>query len=142
MFGCRRKFYNILGVSKNANLNQIKKAYRKLAKELHPGKNADDPNAASKFADLSAAYEVLSNKEKREKYDKCGEECLKKDVMVNGGMDPFSSFFGDFGFHFGNSGSRHETRRGANIVMDLYVSLEELYNGNFVEVKYYDIKFY
>lgn len=130
-----RNFYNILGVSRNANINQIKKAYRKLAKELHPDKNADDPNAASKFADLSAAYEVLSNKEKREKYDKCGEECLKKDGMMDSGMDPFASFFGDFGFHFGNGGdSRHETRKGANIIMDLYVSLEELYNGNFVEI--------
>lgn len=129
-----RNFYNILGVSKNANLNQIKKAYRKLAKELHPDKNTDDPNAASKFSDLSAAYEVLSNKEKREKYDKCGEECLKKDGMMDGGMDPFASFFGDFGFHFGGGSPRHETRKGANIVMELYVSLEELYNGNFVEI--------
>lgn len=53
---------------------------------------------------------------------------------MDSGMDPFASFFGDFGFHFGNSDNRHEVRRGANIVMDLYVSLEELYNGNFVEV--------
>ena len=79
-------------------MNQIKKAYRRLAKELHPDKNKDDPDAATKFSDLSAAYEVLSNAEKREKYNKCGEECLKKDGMMDmNGMDPFASFFVDFG---------------------------------------------
>ena len=55
---CGRDFYKILGVPRNANLNQIKKAYRKLAKELHPDRNQDDPIAQEKFQDLSAAYEV------------------------------------------------------------------------------------
>jgi DnaJ family protein B protein 11 len=54
-----KNFYKILGVSKSANLNQIKKAYRKLAKEYHPDKNKDDPNAQEKFQDLGAAYEVI-----------------------------------------------------------------------------------
>ena len=54
----RRDFYKILGVTKSANTNQIKKAYRKLAKELHPDKNRDDPDADAKFKDLGAAYEV------------------------------------------------------------------------------------
>ncbi|KAL1124313.1 hypothetical protein AAG570_002081, partial [Ranatra chinensis] len=132
----RRNFYQILGVKKDATLNQIKKAYRRLAKELHPDKNKDDPDASTKFSDLSAAYEVLSNPEKREKYNKCGEECLKKDGMMDmGGIDPFATFFGDFGFHFGGEGNgRHETPKGATIVMDLWVSLEELYSGNFVEI--------
>lgn len=53
-----RDFYKILGVAKNANTNQIKKAYRKLAKELHPDRNQDDPVAQEKFQDLGAAYEV------------------------------------------------------------------------------------
>jgi DnaJ homolog subfamily B member 11 len=53
-----RDFYKILNVKKSANLNEIKKAYRKLAKELHPDKNKDDPNASEKFSDLSSAYEV------------------------------------------------------------------------------------
>lgn len=130
----RRDFYAILGVARNANTNHIKKAYRRLAKELHPDKNKDDPDAASKFQDLGAAYEILSDPEKRKKYDRCGEECVKKDGMMDG-MDPFANFFGDFGFHFGDSDERHETPKGANIVMDLYVTLEELYVGNFVEVK-------
>lgn len=123
-----------MGVPRNANTNQIKKAYRTLAKELHPDKNQDDPDASRKFQDLGAAYEVLSDPEKRETYDRCGEDCLKKDGMMNGG-DPFASFFGDFGFNFGgSSNSQQETPRGADIVMDLYVTLEELYTGNFVEV--------
>ena len=54
----RRDFYQILGVPKDANLNQVKKAYRKLAKEMHPDRNKDDPKAQEKFQDLAAAYEV------------------------------------------------------------------------------------
>nr|CAG4638522.1 EOG090X07WF [Cyclestheria hislopi] len=130
-----RDFYNILGVSRTASTNQIKKAYRKLAKELHPDKNKDDPNADEKFQDLGAAYETLSDPDKRELYDRCGEECVKKEGANGGGMDPFASFFGDFGFHFsnGNQGQR-DIPKGADIVMDLYVTLEELYSGNFVEI--------
>ena len=56
---CRRDFYKILGVSKSASVKDIKKAYRKLALQLHPDRNQDDPNAQDKFADLGAAYEVL-----------------------------------------------------------------------------------
>lgn len=136
-YACRRDFYKILGVDRRASLNQIKKAYRKLAKELHPDKNKDDPDAASKFSDINAAYEVLSDSDKREKYNQCGEDCLKKDGMMDS-SDPFASFFGDFGgfgFSFGGSdNSHHETPKGATIVMPLQVTLEELYNGNFVEV--------
>ncbi|PSN36207.1 DnaJ shv [Blattella germanica] len=115
-----RDFYSILGVPRNANTNQIKKAYRTLAKELHPDKNQDDPDASRKFQDLGAAYEVLSDPDKRETYDRCGEDCLKKDGMMNG-ADPFASFFGDFGFNFGGSSNgQQETPRGADIVMDLF----------------------
>ncbi|XP_046386978.1 dnaJ homolog shv [Ischnura elegans] len=130
-----RDYYSILGVPKNANTNQIKKAYRRLAKELHPDKNKDDPTAEQKFHDLGAAYEALSDPEKRATYDRCGEECLKREGG-GGGADPFASFFGDFGFHFGGGGGggEQETPRGANIVMDLFVTLEELYSGNFVEI--------
>lgn len=129
-----RDFYKILGISKSASLHDIKKAYRKLAKELHPDKNKDDPNASQKFHDIGAAYEVLSDEEKRKKYDRCGEDCLQKDGMMDGGMDPFASFFGDFGFHFGGNSQKHETPRGADLVMDVFVTLEDLYTGTFIEI--------
>ena len=86
-----------MGVSRNANTNQIKKAYRKLAKEHHPDRNPDDPNANEKFQDLGAAYEALSDADKRKLYDRGGEEALQKEGGGGGG-DPFASFFGgDFG---------------------------------------------
>jgi DnaJ family protein B protein 11 len=129
-----RDFYKILGISKSASLHDVKKAYRKLAKELHPDKNQDDPNESQKFHDLGAAYEILSDEEKRKKYDRCGEDCLQKDGMMDGGMDPFASFFGDFGFHFGGNSQKHETPRGADLVMDVFVTLEDLYTGTFIEI--------
>lgn len=130
-----RDFYAILGVGRSATTNEIKKAYRRQAKELHPDKNKNDPDASQKFQDLGAAYEALSDADKRKAYDRCGEECLKKEGMMDQ-SDPFASFFGDFGFNFegGQGGQGRDTPKGANIVMDLQVTLEELYTGNFVEV--------
>lgn len=135
IISANRDFYKILGVTKAANKNEIKKAYRNLAKKMHPDKNKDDPQADSKFSDLTAAYEVLSDDDKRKLYDRCGEECVKKEGMMGDAGDPFASFFGDFGFNFGGQEQRHEVHKGANIVIDIYASLEEMYTGNFVEVK-------
>ncbi|KAI8761350.1 dnaJ subfamily B member 11 [Biomphalaria glabrata] len=131
-----RDFYSILGVPRSADTYQIKRAYRKLAKELHPDKNKDDPEAQERFATLGAAYEVLSDEEKRKIYDQHGEEGLKQGDMGRG--DPFSSFFGDFGFGFGGMREQDkEIPRGGDVILDLDVTLEELYNGNFVEVLRY-----
>ena len=108
---------------------------------MHPDKNRDDPTAQNKFQDLGAAYEVLSDPEKRKIYDRSGEEGLSRDGGFGSGSDPFSSFFGDFGgfsFGFGDDGprggGRRETPKGNDVVMDLFVTLEELYTGNFVEL--------
>ncbi|KAK3582855.1 hypothetical protein CHS0354_012465 [Potamilus streckersoni] len=130
-----RDFYKILGVPRSATTNQIKKSYRKLAREMHPDKNKDDPDAEDRFRDLGAAYEVLADADKRKIYDKHGEEGLQKGD-VHG--DPFSSFFGDFSFFGG--GMREQNReipRGGDVIMDLEVTLEELYSGNFIEVLRY-----
>ncbi|CAF4594155.1 unnamed protein product [Rotaria sp. Silwood2] len=131
-----RDFYKILNLPQSATLNQIKKSYRKLAKELHPDKNTNDPKAQERFQDLGAAYEALSDPDKRKIYDKHGEEGLKQQGGADSFHDPFSSFFGDF-FNFGG-GSRDDGHnhvpRGGDLVMDLYVTLEEVYNGNFIEV--------
>lgn len=130
-----RDLYEVLNVPRNADTNKIKSAFRELARQMHPDKNPNDPDAATKFQELGAAYEILSDDTKRKKYDQCGMECVKKEGMMDGGMDPFSSFFGDFGFHFGGESERErEVARGANIDVELFVTLEELYNGNFVEV--------
>ncbi|CAF4488603.1 unnamed protein product, partial [Rotaria magnacalcarata] len=85
-----RDFYKILNLPKSATLNQIKKAYRKLAKELHPDKNKDDPQAQERFQDLGAAYETLSDADKRKIYDKSGEEGLKQQGGGDSSHDPFS----------------------------------------------------
>ena len=85
---CRRDFYQILGVTKSASTSEIKKAYRKLAVKYHPDKNPDDPDAVTKFHDINDAYEILQDDEKREIYDRHGEEGLK-----NQGND-----HGDFGY--------------------------------------------
>lgn len=131
-----RDFYKILNLPRTATLNQIKKAYRSLAKELHPDRNKNDPKAQERFQDLGAAYEALSDPDKRKVYDRHGEEGLKQQGGADSFTDPFSSFFGDF-FHFGsgNSGGHDQhVPRGGDLVMDLYVTLEEVYNGNFIEV--------
>eukprot|EP01113_Clastostelium_recurvatum_P047034 TRINITY_DN832_c0_g1_i2.p1 TRINITY_DN832_c0_g1~~TRINITY_DN832_c0_g1_i2.p1 ORF type:complete len:424 (-),score=142.24 TRINITY_DN832_c0_g1_i2:287-1558(-) len=127
------RFYDILGVDANANENDIKKAYRKLAMQYHPDKN-QDPGAADKFKEISMAYETLSDQEKRETYDRFGEEAL------NGGGgggfsadDIFSQFFG--GGFFGGAGprggggGRPRVRRGEDLVHTIKVTLEDLYRG-------------
>ncbi|CAD5112882.1 DgyrCDS2093 [Dimorphilus gyrociliatus] len=135
---CGRDFYKILGVNRDATTHQIKRAYRKLAKEWHPDKNKDDPTAEEKFKNLGAAYEVLADTEKRKVYDRHGEEGLSKQGHDDG-FDPFSNFFGEnFGFNFGGGRERdNETPRGGDLVVDLEVSLEELFSGNFVEIVRY-----
>merc|ERR1719438_608862 len=131
-----RDFYKILGVSRRADTNTIKKAYRKLAKEMHPDKNPDDPTASEKFQDLGIAYETLKDPDTRKIYDQGGEEALQKNERGGGG-DPFSSFFGGggspfddfFGFGGGQGDGQRDTPKGANIVMELWTTLEELYVG-------------
>ncbi|KAJ8247293.1 hypothetical protein GJAV_G00244630 [Gymnothorax javanicus] len=124
------KLYDILGVSPSASENDLKKAYRKLAKEYHPDKN---PNAGDKFKEISFAYEVLTNPEKKELYDRYGEQGLREGGGGGGGMDDiFSHIFGGglFGFMGGHSRSRNGgRRRGEDMVHPLKVSLEDLYNG-------------
>ncbi|KAF8009391.1 hypothetical protein BT93_J0394 [Corymbia citriodora subsp. variegata] len=122
------RYYEVLGVSKNATQDDLKKAYRKAAIKNHPDKGGDP----EKFKELAQAYEVLSDPEKREIYDQYGEDALKEGMGGGGGghdpFDIFSSFFGGGGFGGGSSRGRRQ-RRGEDVVHPLKVSLEDLYLG-------------
>src|ERR1700742_5242731 len=81
--------YEVLGVERDASTQQIKKAFRQLARELHPDVNAHDPDAEEKFKEAAEAYEILSDAERRQTYDQYGHEGLR-----SGGFDPRSASFG------------------------------------------------
>ncbi|HQQ95061.1 MAG TPA: molecular chaperone DnaJ [Bacteroidia bacterium] len=133
----KRDYYEILGVAKNANEDEIKKAYRKLAIKFHPDKNPDDKHAEEKFKEAAEAYEVLSDAQKRQRYDQFGHAGLGGNGGFGGGgmnMDDIFSQFGDiFGgaFGFGGGGHRGGRRvsRGTNLRVKVKLSLSEIANG-------------
>lgn len=132
----KRDYYEILGVSRNASEQEIKKAYRKQALKYHPDKNPNDKQAEEKFKMAAEAYEVLSNQEKRQIYNQYGHEGLK----AQGGpsdFDPgvfrdFEDILGDF-FGFGRRSSRYErqsrTRKGRDIEHIMDLTFEESFHG-------------
>eukprot|EP00834_Sanchytrium_tribonematis_P001715 NODE_44_length_33449_cov_1.575742.p15 type:complete len:307 gc:universal NODE_44_length_33449_cov_1.575742:22946-22026(-) len=124
------KFYDLLNVSPGAGENDIKKAYRKLALKYHPDKNSS-PEAAEKFKDISAAFEVLSDPEKRQMYDQYGEQGLGNMGGFHNAEDIFSSFFGgSFGGMFGGGGGRGQRQqKGKDVAHVLKVTLEDVYKG-------------
>lgn len=123
------KYYEILGVSKSASQDELKKAYKKAAIKNHPDKGGDP----EKFKELAHAYDVLCDPEKREIYDQYGEDALKEG-MGGGGpahnpFDIFESFFGGGAFGGGSSSRGRRQKHGEDVVHTLKVSLEDLYNG-------------
>ncbi|XP_061595292.1 dnaJ homolog subfamily A member 1 [Cololabis saira] len=121
-------FYDTLGVKPNATLDELKKAYRKLALKYHPDKN---PTEGEKFKQISQAYEVLSDAKKRELYDRGGEKAIKEGGTGGGGGggSGFESPMDIFDFFFGGGSRMHRERKGKNIVHQISVTLEDLSNG-------------
>ncbi|MCX7875044.1 MAG: molecular chaperone DnaJ [Melioribacteraceae bacterium] len=148
----KRDYYEVLGVSKDASAEEIKKAYRKLAMQYHPDRNQGDKEAEEKFKEAAEAYEVLSNPEKKAKYDRYGHSGLRggedfhsyqnvNDIFshfsdIFGGAFGGSSIFDDF---FGTSSSRSRQRStgqpGADLKITLKLTLEEIAKGTTKKVK-------
>lgn len=142
----KRDYYEILGVSKTASLDEIKAAYRKLALKYHPDRNPDNKEAEEKFKEAAAAYEVLSDQQKRAQYDQFGHAA---DSMggagfnYQGSMDDIFEHFGDiFGDIFGGQQRRRKRsgltpKRGHDLAQDLSINLEDAFLGIKKDVTYY-----
>ncbi|MEY3208266.1 MAG: molecular chaperone DnaJ [Bacteroidota bacterium] len=154
----KRDFYEILGVSKSASAEEIKKAYRKVAMQFHPDRNPGDKAAEEKFKEAAEAYEILSDNDKKAKYDRHGHAAFGQGAGGGGGFhggagmdmnDIFSQFgdiFGDEGFggFFGGGGGgrgssrgggRSRGQRGSNLRIKLKLNFEEIANGVNKQVK-------
>ena len=145
----KRDYYEVLGVPKNANADEIKKAYRKAAIKYHPDKNPGDKEAEDKFKEAAEAYDVLSNEEKRARYDQFGHAGMSGAGGAGGfgggfgggfSMDDIFSQFGDiFGGHFGGGfgGSRggRSVNRGSDIRVRIKLTLAEIAEGTVKKIK-------
>ncbi len=135
----KRDYYEILGVSRSANTDELKKAYRKLAMDYHPDRNQGNKEAEEKFKEAAEAYEVLSNPEKRQIYDQYGHSGLKggfggsaADFDLSDALRTFMEGFGDFGDLFGMGRSRSSRRgraAGSDLQVRLALTLEEIAKG-------------
>lgn len=138
-------FYEVLGVSRDADSKQIKSAYRKQAMKYHPDRNPDDPGAEAKFKEAGEAYAILSDQEKRAAYDRYGHAAFEQGGGGAGGGNPFGAgvdpgdIFGDiFSEFFGGArggGQARRQARGADLRYDLEISLEEAFNGKEMEIQ-------
>lgn len=137
----KRDYYEILGVNKDANDDEIKKAYRKLAMKFHPDRNPDNPKAEEHFKEAKEAYEMLSDASKRSAYDQYGHAGVDQQSGMGGAggfgggfADAFGDIFGDI---FGGAGGRGRSNvyRGADLRYNLEISLEEAARGTETKIR-------
>lgn len=129
-----KDYYETLGVAKDANDADIKKAYRKMAQKYHPDRNPDDPSAEHKFKDISQAYEVLSDSKKRQGYDRYGEDAENHGGFEDPGFGNFTDIFSEVFEDLVGSGRRSSRQnrrphRGKDLKYELWLDLEESATG-------------
>lgn len=137
----KKNFYNVLGISKSATEKEIKKAYKRLAIKYHPDRNQGNKNAENKFKEITEAYEVLSNSQKRSAYDQYGHAAFEQNNSSSGfnatftsGAD-FGDIFGDvFGDIFGGS-RKSKSSRGRDLQYEITLTLEEAVKGTTKDIR-------
>ena len=135
----KRDYYEVLGLSKGASADEIKKGYRRKAKDLHPDRNTSDPSAESKFKEANEAYDVLKDPERKAAYDRFGHAAFEGGMGSGGGQrqgdfssafsDVFDDLFGDFMGGGQRGGGRSRASRGSDLRYNLEISLEDAYSG-------------
>lgn len=138
----KKDFYEALGVGRNADDAEIKKAYRKLAMKHHPDRNQDNPNAEEKFKEVKEAYEMLSDPQKRAAYDQYGHAGVDPNMGGGGGFGgghPFGDAFGDvFGDIFGGRGQQRggpQVYKGSDLRYTMEVDLEDAAHGKVTQIR-------
>lgn len=127
----KRDYYEILGVARGASQDDVKKAFRGLAKKWHPDVNPSNKDAEDKFKEINEAFQVLGDEKKRQQYDKFGHSAFRPEDFRNADFSSFSDMFREMGFGdiFGNFGFRQHQQEGVDLRYDIEIMLEDVFSG-------------